>query len=238
MTEPKYRRVLLKLSGQSLGGPEGMGLSDNVLQWLAGEIQGIHALGVEVGIVIGGGNIFRGATNEHPAIDRVQADHMGMLATIINSLALQNYLEKLDIATRVLTAVKMEEISEPFIRRRGIRHLEKGRIVIFGGGTGNPFFTTDTAAALRAMQMEADVILKGTRVDGVYDADPETNANAIRYPQLSYIDLVKKGLKVMDATAITMCMDHNIPIVVFNMMVKDNLKRTVLGENIGTIVEA
>ncbi|MDZ7262255.1 MAG: UMP kinase, partial [candidate division KSB1 bacterium] len=193
-------------------------------------------LGVEIGIVIGGGNIFRGLSASARGMDRVSADFMGMLATVINALALQDYLERHHVYTRVQTAIKMEELAEPFIRRRAIRHLEKGRVVIFAAGTGNPYFTTDTAAALRAIEIEADAILKGTKVDGVYDADPEIHRNAVKFDYLTYLDIMKKGLKVMDYTAVTLCMDNKLPIIVFNLTEKGNFKRVILGENIGTKV--
>ena len=234
---PEYRRVLLKLSGESLTGDQGFGIEANVLNRFAVEVEKAHNSGVQIGIVIGGGNIFRGLSEQAKEMDRVQADYMGMLATIINSLALQDALEKRNIQTRMMTAIAMHEIAEPFIRRRAIRHLEKGRVVIFAGGTGNPYFTTDTAAVLRAVEIEADVIIKGTRVDGVYDSDPEKVKNAFRFDNISYMEVVKRGLKIMDTTAITLSMDNKLPIIVFNFDKPDNLKRLVMGESIGTKVQ-
>jgi len=229
-----YKRVLLKLSGEALMGEKGLGIDPGTVKRIALEIKEVNELGVEIGIVIGGGNIFRGLSASTRGMDRVSADYMGMLATVINSLALQDYLEKSDVYTRVLTAIKMEEIAEPFIRRRAIRHLEKGRVVIFAAGTGNPYFTTDTAAALRAIEIEADVILKGTKVDGVYDSDPMENDKAKKYDQLNYLDVVKQRLKVLDSTAVTLCMDNNLPIVVFNLKRKGYFKRIIQNETLGT----
>ncbi len=236
MAKPVYKRILLKLSGEALMGEQGLGIDPKVVDRLAREIKSVVDLGVQVGIVIGGGNIFRGLSASARGMDRVQADYMGMLATVINALALQDYLERHNVYTRVQSAIKMEELAEPFIRRRAIRHLEKGRVVIFAAGTGNPYFTTDTAASLRAIEIEAEVILKGTRVDGVYDSDPHLNKDAKRYETLTHMDIVRKGLKVMDATAATLCMDNSLPIIVYNLTVPGNLKRIVLGENIGTKV--
>ncbi|ACF12998.1 uridylate kinase [Chloroherpeton thalassium ATCC 35110] len=232
----KYKRILLKLSGESLMGGQGYGIDGDVLERFAMEVQQCKELGTEIAIVIGGGNIFRGVSKASENMDRVQADHMGMLATVINSLAMQDALERKGIFTRLLTAIKMEQIAEPFIRRRAIRHLEKGRVVIFGAGTGNPYFTTDTAASLRAIEIEADIIIKGTRVDGIYDADPEKNPAAILFPHISYIDILKKNLRVMDLTAITLCRENSLPIVVMNMNIPGNLERLILGEQIGTLV--
>ena len=233
----KYKRVLLKLSGESVMDPnKGGSLSLPIIQALAEEIKEVHSLGVEIAIVLGGGNIFRGLSQEASTMDRVTADHMGMLATLINSLALQNALEQKGVFTRVLSAIEMSAIAEPYIRRRAIRHLEKGRIVIFGGGTGNPYFSTDTAASLRASEIHADVILKGTKVDGVYDSDPKTNPKAVRFEQLSYLEVLKRNLRVMDATSISMCMERKLPIVVFDVFKKGNLKRVVCGEKVGTTV--
>ena len=236
MPEPAYKRILLKLSGEAMMGRQGLGIDPQVVDAVAMELKEVKELGVEIGLVIGGGNIFRGLSASARGMDRVTADYMGMLATVINALAMQDYLERHGVYTRVLTAIKMEQLAEPFIRRRAIRHLEKGRIVIFAGGTGNPYFTTDTAAALRAIEIEADAIIKGTKVDGVYDDDPKINENAIKFDQLSYMDVVKKRLKVMDSTAVTLCMDNDLPIIVFNLTVKNNLKKLILGESIGTIV--
>jgi uridylate kinase len=238
MAPTPYKRILLKLSGESLMGNREYGIDSEVLNAFALEIREVQQLGVEVGIVIGGGNIYRGVDLSADGIDKVTGDHMGMLATVINALALQNALEKKGMYTRCLTAINMERIAEPFIRRRAIRHLEKGRIVIFAAGTGNPYFTTDTAAALRAIEIEADVILKGTRVDGVYDSDPEKNANAIRFPEISYLDVLRKDLRVMDLTAITLCKENKLPIIIFNMNKPGNLRRVVLGETVGSKVFA
>lgn len=233
----KYKRILLKLSGESLMGKKEFGIDADVLRRYAEEIKSIRDLGVEIGIVIGGGNIYRGVGNSSDGIDKVTGDQMGMLATIINSLALQSALEHIGIYTRLLSAIKMEQIAESFIRRRAIRHLEKGRVVIFGAGTGNPYFTTDTAAALRAIEIQADVILKGTRVQGVYDSDPELNPKAIKFQNISYLDILNKDLKVMDLTAITLCRENKLPIIVFDMNTPGNLKKLLTGENIGTLVQ-
>jgi uridylate kinase len=238
MAPTPYKRILLKLSGESLMGNRDYGIDSEVLSALALEIRDVQQMGVEIGIVIGGGNIYRGVDRSTDGIDKVTGDHMGMLATVINALALQNALEKKGLFTRCLTAINMERIAEPFIRRRAIRHLEKGRIVIFAAGTGNPYFTTDTAAALRAIEIEADVILKGTRVDGIYDSDPEKNAKAIRFPEISYLDVLQKDLRVMDLTAITLCKENKLPIIVFNMNVPGNLRRVVMGEPVGSKVFA
>ncbi len=234
--QPKYKRVMLKLSGEALQGNLEYGISADVLSQFGQEIEGAIHLGVQVGIVIGGGNIYRGVSDSPDGIDKVTGDQMGMLATVINALALQNALENRGVYTRLLSAIKMEEIAEPFIRRRAIRHLEKGRVVIFGAGTGNPYFTTDTAAALRAVEIEADVIIKGTRVDGVYDADPEKNPDAVKFDDLTYLDVLKRGLRVMDLTAITLCQENNLPIVVMNMNERGNLTKLLLGESLGTRV--
>ncbi|RMF88499.1 MAG: UMP kinase [Nitrospinota bacterium] len=233
----QYKRILLKLSGEALlGDDQGHGIAPQVLQDIVQEIKEVHALGVEIAIVIGGGNIFRGIDAVKYGIERATADYMGMLATVINALALQAALEKAGVHTRVQTAIEMRELAEPYIRRRAIRHLEKGRIVIFAAGTGNPFFTTDTAASLRAVEIGAEIILKATKVDGVYSADPLQERNAEKYKDLSYIDVLKKGLRVMDSTAISLCMDNNLPIVVFNLTQKGNIKRVLMGEQIGTMV--
>jgi uridylate kinase len=236
MEKPKYKRVLLKLSGEALMGDLEYGIDPHVLKRYSSEIKQAKDLGVEMGIVIGGGNIYRGVSNSSSNIDKVTGDHMGMLATLINALALQSALEHDGIVTRLVSAIRMEVIAEPFIRRRAVRHLEKGRIVIFGAGTGNPYFTTDTAAALRAVEIEADVIIKGTRVDGVYDSDPERNPSAFRFPEISYLDVLQKDLKVMDMTAITLCKENGLPIIVFNMNTPGNLKRLILGDSVGTRV--
>jgi uridylate kinase len=236
MQELKYKRVLLKLSGESLMGNQGFGISSDVLDFFSGEVKNVHDAGVQLGIVIGGGNIYRGLSANSQGIHRATGDQMGMLATMINSLALQNAIEKKGIFTRLMSAIKMEEISEPYIRRRAIRHLEKGRVVIFGAGTGHPYFSTDTAASLRAVEIGADVIVKGTRVDGIYDSDPEKNPDAIKFETISYIDILKKNLRVMDLTAVSLCQENNLPMMVFNMDVPGNLLRLVQGEQIGTII--
>lgn len=233
---PKYQRILLKLSGESLMGAKAYGIDSERLDQYADEVIAIARQGVQVAVVIGGGNIYRGMEAEG-AIDRVQGDHMGMLATVINSLALQSALEAKGHQTRLMTAIKMEQIAEPFIRRRAVRHLEKGRIVIFGAGTGNPYFTTDTAASLRAIEIEADVILKGTRVDGIYTADPEKDSNAVRYERVTFREVIEKGLNVMDMTAFTLCQENRLPIIVFDMNKPGNLGRLVAGETVGTLVE-
>lgn len=236
MGKLKFKRVLLKLSGESLMGEKGNGIDPKVLKFYAKEIKKVHDLGAEIGIVIGGGNIFRGLSAEEQGIDRVTGDQMGMLATMINSLALQNALEKEGIYTRLMSAIKMEEIAEPVIRRRAIRHLEKNRIVIFGAGTGHPYFSTDTAASLRAVEIDADAILKGTRVNGVYDSDPEKNPDALFYNKITYSDILANNLRVMDLTAISLCKENDLPIFVFNMDVEDNLLKLLCGEDIGTHV--
>ncbi|HEY0898516.1 MAG TPA: UMP kinase [Sphingobacteriaceae bacterium] len=233
----KYKRILLKLSGESLMGEKQYGIDiDRVAQY-AQDIKAVHAQGLEIAIVIGGGNIYRGLSAEKAGMDRVQADYMGMLATVINSMALQDALEKVGVKTRLLTAIKMEQICEPFIRRRAMRHLEKGRIVIFGAGTGNPYFTTDTAASLRAIEINADAVLKGTRVDGIYTADPEKDATATRYDEISFQEVYDKSLNVMDMTAFTLCQENNLPIIVFDMNKPGNFMRIAQGEPIGTLVK-
>ncbi len=235
--KPVLKRVLLKLSGEALmGGSNKLGIDPQTVDQISREIAEIAHMGVQIGIIIGGGNIFRGLSASARGMDRVTADYMGMLATVINSLALQDYLERYELDTRVMTAIKMEELAEPFIRRRAIAHLENNKVVIFGAGTGNPYFTTDTAAALRAIEIEADAILKGTRVDGVYDKDPEQYPDAIKFDSLSYLDVVNKRLGVMDTTAVTLCMENELPILVFNLKVHGNFKRVILGEAIGTKV--
>ena len=237
MNKLKYKRVLLKLSGESLMGKKGFGIDHNVLDFFSTEVKKVHDIGVQLGIVIGGGNIYRGLSVDDQGIDRVTGDQMGMLATVINSLALQNAIEHKGIFTRLMSAIKMEEMAEPYIRRRAQRHLEKGRVVIFGAGTGHPYFSTDTAASLRAVEIGADVIIKGTRVDGVYDSDPERNPNAFKFNNISYMDILKKNLRVMDLTAISLCQENSLPIIVFNMNVPDNLVKLVKGENIGTLIQ-
>lgn len=233
---PKYNRILLKLSGEALMGEQHFGIDPVALKFFAGEVRDVYELGVQVGIVIGGGNIFRGIEAAGHGLHKVSGDHMGMLATVINSIAFQNALESLGIHTRLQTAIEMEEIAEPFIRRRAIRHLEKQRVVLFGAGTGNPYFTTDTAAALRAIEIEAQVIIKGTRVDGVFDSDPEKNKNAKFFRSITYREVLEKDLRVMDQTAITLCHENKLPIIVLNINEKENLKKVILGEPIGTIV--
>lgn len=236
MKKTPYKRILLKISGEVLTGEGGFGIDPSVIRQIAGEIKEVKTLGVEIAIVIGGGNIFRGIAASSMGMDRVSADHMGMLATILNGIALQDALEKMGVQTRLQTAIEMRELAEPFIRRRAIRHLEKGRVVIFAGGTGNPYFTTDTTASLRAMEIGAEAILKATKVDGVYDADPMVNRKARKYDELTYLDVLKKQLKVMDATAISLCMDHEMPIIIFNLKKKGNIRRVILGEKVGTKV--
>ena len=234
----KYNRILLKLSGEALLGKNSYGIDNDRLVVYAEEIKEIHKQGVEIAIVIGGGNIFRGLTGSKDGIDRVQADYMGMLATVINGLALQNALENLDIPTRLQSAIKMESIAEPFIKRKATRHLEKGRVVIFASGTGNPYFTTDSAAVLRAIEINADVILKGTRVDGIYNEDPEKNKEAIKFDDISFEDTISKGLKIMDTTAFTLSKENKLPIIVFDMNRKGNLTKVIMGEKIGTKVSS
>jgi uridylate kinase len=237
MQKPIYKRILLKLSGESLMGDQQFGLNASVLKRFAEDVSEIYKLGVEIGIVIGGGNFFRGIQAKEQGIDKVSGDYMGMLATVINGIAFQNALEMCGVPTRLQTAIHMQQIAEPYIRRRAIRHFEKKRVVLFGAGTGNPYFTTDTAAALRAIEIEADVIIKGTRVDGIYDSDPELNPDAKRYNEISYQDVLVYGLKVMDATAIALCQDNSLPIMVFNMNEPGNLKRLICGDNVATIVK-
>lgn len=234
----KYKRILLKLSGEALMGTRQFGIDPQRLEQYAQEIKEIKDLGIEIAIVIGGGNIFRGVDAEKSGIDRVQGDYMGMLATVINSMAIQSSLEKHGMFTRLMAGIKMEQVCEPFIRRRAVRHLEKGRIVIFGAGIGNPYFTTDSAASLRAIEIEADAVLKGTRVDGVYSADPEKDPNAIKYSNISFQEVYEKGLNVMDMTAFTLCHENNLPIIVFDMNTTGNLKKLILGEEIGTLITA
>ncbi len=233
----KYKRILLKLSGESLMGDKQFGIDNNRLKQYSKEIKEIHDLGVQVAIVIGGGNIFRGVQAEEGGMERTQGDYMGMLATLINSMALQSALESFDVNTRLQSALEVKSVAEPFIKRRALRHLEKGRVVIFGAGTGNPYFTTDTAASLRAIEMEADVILKGTRVDGIYTADPEKDKSATKYDRISFSEVYEKGLNVMDMTAFTLCNENKLPIIVFNMDKGGELLKVVKGENVGTLVE-
>jgi uridylate kinase len=235
---PVYKRVLLKLSGEALMGDQSFGIDPAVTSGIAADIAEIQSLGVEVGAVIGGGNIFRGVAASAKGMDRATGDYMGMLATVINALAMQDALEQHGVLTRVVTAIEMRAVAEPFIRRRAIRHLEKGRVVLFAAGTGNPYFTTDTAAALRAMEIKADVILKGTKVDGIYTADPLIDKDATRFDRISYLEVIDKGLRVMDATAITLCMDNRLPIIIFNLRTPGNLRRTIMGESVGSLVTA
>ncbi|MCL5971856.1 MAG: UMP kinase [Firmicutes bacterium] len=236
--QPKYKRIILKLSGEAMAGSEGYGIDPIVVDNLARQIQDVLLLGVEVGVVVGGGNIWRGLSGASKGMDRATADYMGMLATVINALALMDALEKHGVEVRVQTAIEMKEVAEPYIRRRAITHLEKGRVVIFAAGTGNPYFSTDTTAALRAAEIEADVMLKATKESGVYDADPRTHPDARKLDQIGYLDVLKENLKVMDATATSLCMDNDIPIVVFNMNVYGNIRKVVMGEPIGTFVRS
>lgn len=238
MATPQYKRVMLKLSGEMLGGKKGMGFDGDALHYIAGEIADVLRLGVEISVVIGGGNIFRGTIASDWAMDRASADYMGMLATVINALALQGILEtKYNVYSRVMTAISMQELAEPYIRRKAIKHLQKGRVVIFAGGTGNPYFTTDTAASLRAREVGSEVIFKATKVDGIYDSNPDNNPNAKKFDKLTYLDVISKKLQVMDATAITMCMEANIPIYVFKLEEKGCVSRAILGDCKGTLVE-
>ena len=233
---PKFTRVLVKLSGEALGGKDGVGICPEAVHHLAAQIREVRELGVQVVVVVGGGNIFRGLSGSERGIERATGDYMGMLATVINALALQDALEKIGAPTRVQSAITMSQVAEAFIRRRAVRHLEKGRVVIFGGGTGNPYFSTDTAAALRANEIGAEVILKATKVDGIYDCDPKTNPRAKRFAQISYLEALQKQLKVMDSTAFSLCMDNKMPIIVFDMFKPHNLRRVVMGEKVGTLV--
>ncbi len=235
---PAYRRVLLKISGEALAGRQGYGIDPDTIAGIAEEIREVIGMGVQLAVVIGGGNIFRGIAASAGGMDRATGDYMGMLATVINALALQDALEQQGVVTRVVTAIEMRAVAEPFIRRRAIRHLEKGRVIVFGAGTGNPYFSTDTAAALRAMEIKADVILKATKVDGIYDADPMLNPSASRFDRISYLQVLEQGLKVMDATAISLCMDNRLPIVVFNLRTAGNIKRAITGEPVGSLVTA
>jgi uridylate kinase len=234
---PAYRRILLKLSGEALLGDKQFGIDRKFTDYLAGEMKQAHDMGVQVSAVVGGGNIFRGVSDTAQGMDRVSADYMGMLATVINGVALQDALERVGVYTRVMSAIEMREVAEPFIRRRAIRHLEKGRVVIFAGGTGNPYFSTDTAAALRAMEIKAEIILKGTKVDGIYDADPVENPKAKMFQHVTYFEVLQRGLKVMDTTAISLCMDNRLPIIVYNLKKKGSLKQILMGRKVGTMVE-
>ena len=235
---PKYNRVLLKLSGEALGGERDYGIDFEVVRTIAAQIKRVHEMGVQTALVVGGGNIFRGLAASNQGFDRATGDYMGMLATVINALALQDALERTGIPARTMTAIQMPQVAEPYIRRRAVRHLEKGRVVILAAGTGNPYFTTDTTAALRAVEIEADVILKATRVDGVYTADPKRDPKAVMLPRLDYLEVLNRGIEVMDNTALTLCMDNDVPIVVFNLLTPGNIERVVLGEEIGTLVGA
>ncbi len=236
MASAKYKRILLKLSGEALGGKQGTGINMQVIQQIAQDVAAAHKTGVQIGIVIGGGNIFRGVAASTQGMDRASSDYMGMLATVINALALQDALEKAEVPTRVQTAIEMAEIAEPYIRRRAVRHLEKNRVVIFGAGTGNPYFTTDTAAALRAMEINAEILMKATKVDGIYDKDPVLHKDAKKFDKISYIDVLSKRLQVMDMTAVSLCMDNKLPILSFDLSVAGNILRAVEGQNIGTVV--
>jgi uridylate kinase len=238
MPTPIFKRILLKLSGEALAADQGFGVDTVRIHEIAAEVADVQALNIQIAIVVGGGNFFRGVADQAKDMDRVSADHMGMLATVINALALQDALEKQQVFTRVQSAIEMNQVAEPFIRRRAIRHLEKGRVVIFAGGTGNPYFSTDTAASLRAMEIKADAILKATKVDGIYDADPMLVKEAKKFSQISYMEVLKQGLKVMDSTAISLCKDNNLPIIVFNLNQHGNIRRVVLGEKIGSLVSA
>jgi uridylate kinase len=238
MPAPIFKRILLKISGEALAATQGFGVDTIRIHEVAAELADVHRLGIQMAIVVGGGNFFRGVADQARNMDRVSADHMGMLATVINSLALQDALEKQNVFTRVQSAIEMKQVAEPFIRRRAIRHLEKGRVVIFAGGTGNPYFSTDTAASLRAMEIKADAILKATKVDGIYDADPMKFPDAKKFSTLTYMDVLQQGLKVMDSTAISLCKDNNLPIIVFNLNHHGNIRRVVLGEKIGSLVSA
>jgi uridylate kinase len=238
MTTPVFKRILLKLSGEALAAGQGFGVDSDRIHEIAAEIADVRKLGIEIAIVVGGGNFFRGVAEQAKDMDRVSADHMGMLATVINALALQDALEKQDVFTRVMSAIEMNQVAEPFIRRRAMRHLEKKRVVIFAGGTGNPYFSTDTAASLRAMEIKADVIMKATKVDGIYDADPMKVKDAKKIIEISYMEVLKQGLRVMDATAISLCKENNLPIIIFNLNQHGNIRKVVMGEKVGSLVSA
>ena len=238
MPTPVFKRILLKISGEALAAQQGFGVDTARIHEVAAELADVHSLGIQIAIVVGGGNFFRGVADQAKDMDRVSADHMGMLATVINALALQDALEKQNVFTRVMSAIEMNQVAEPFIRRRAMRHLEKGRVVIFAGGTGNPYFSTDTAASLRAMEIKADVIMKATKVDGIYDADPMKVADATKFTHITYMDVLKQGLKVMDSTAISLCKDNDLPIVIFNLNQHGNIRKVVLGEKIGSLISA
>lgn len=236
MPKPVFQRVMLKLSGEAFMGPQGFGIHDETVAQIAAEVKEVHELDVQMAVISGGGNIFRGRTLDARGMDRVAADQMGMLATVINALALQDALEKLEVVTRLMTAIEIHQVAEPFIRRRALRHLEKGRVVLLAAGTGNPYFSTDTAAALRAMEMKAEVLLKASKVDGIYDADPFKVKDAKMYARISYLEVISKSLSVMDTTAVSLCMDNHLPIIVFNLTKPGNIKRVVLGEKVGSLV--
>src|SRR5947209_1526162 len=238
MSTPIFKRILLKLSGEALAASQGFGVDSIRIHEIAAELADVHSLGLQIAIVVGGGNFFRGVAEQAREMDRVSADHIGMLATVINALALQDALEKQSVYTRVMTAIEMNQVAEPFIRRRAIRHLEKGRLVIFAAGTGSPYFSTDTAASLRAMEIKADAILKATKVEGIYDADPNLVKDAVMFDNITYLEFLKRGLKVMDSTAISMCRDNNLPVVIFNLNKRGNIRRVVSGEKIGSLVTA
>ena len=238
MPTPVFKRILLKISGEALAAQQGFGIDTARIHEVAAELADVHSLGIQIAIVVGGGNFFRGVADQAKDMDRVSADHMGMLATVINALALQDALEKQNVFTRVMSAIEMNQVAEPFIRRRAMRHLEKGRVVIFGGGTGNPYFSTDTAASLRAMEIKADVIMKATKVDGIYDADPMKVKDATKFTHITYMDVLRQGLKVMDSTAISLCKDNDLPIVIFNLNQHGNIRKVVLGEKIGSLISA
>jgi uridylate kinase len=238
MSTPIFKRILLKLSGEALAASQGFGVESGRIHEIAAELADVHSLGIQIAIVVGGGNFFRGVAEQARNMDRVSADHMGMLATVINALALQDALEKQGVYTRVQSAIEMNQVAEPFIRRRAIRHLEKNRVVIFAGGTGNPYFSTDTAASLRAMEIKADAILKATKVDGIYDADPMLVKDAKKFAEITYMDVLRKGLKVMDSTAISLCKDNNLPIIIFNLNQRGNIRKVITGEKIGSLVSA
>src|SRR5215475_8213576 len=238
MPEPIFKRVLLKLSGEALAAYKGFGVDTSRIHEIAAELADVHSLGVQIAIVVGGGNFFRGVAEQAREMDRVSADHMGMLATVINALAIQDALEKCGVHARVMSAIEMHEVCEPYIRRRAIRHLEKGRVVIFAAGTGNPYFSTDTAASLRAMEIKADVLLKATKVEGIYDADPVISKDAVKFEQITYMEILRLGLKVMDTTAVSLCKDNNLPMIIFNMNEPGNIRRVVQGEKVGSLVTA
>ena len=238
MADPIYKRILLKLSGEALAAGQGFGVDNTRVHEIAAEVADVHRLGVQIGMVVGGGNFFRGVAEQAKDMDRISADHMGMLATMINALALQDALEKQGVQTRVMSAIEMNQVAEPFIRRRAVRHLEKDRVVIFGAGTGNPYFSTDTAASLRAMEIKAEVIMKATKVEGIYDCDPVKHENAKMFPTITFSDVLKLGLKVIDATAISLCRENNLPIVIFNLNTRGNIRRVCMGEKIGSLIGA